>query len=82
MAVLTMDRMKGVLVVYLIDGQSGKILYNSVVKEADLDKPISLIADSNSYMVSYYNMIGKNYEIWNIEMFLRRTDNSAIDLLY
>jgi hypothetical protein len=52
------------------------------VKEADLDKPISLIADSNSYMVSYYNMIGKNYEIWNIEMFLRRTDNSAIDLLY
>lgn len=58
------------------------MLFNSVIKEADLDKPVNLVGDSNSYMVSYFNKVSRLYEIWNIEMFLARVDDSAPDLLF
>lgn len=80
--VVTKDVKRELLAVYILDGASGKVLFNSVIKEADLDKPVNLVGDTNSYMISYFNKVSRIYEIWNIEMFLRRVDDSAPDLLF
>jgi len=58
------------LVIYIINSKSGKILYNNILKDVDLNKEINLVVDENAVFVSYFSTLNLGYEILAVEMYL------------
>jgi len=45
-----------VLNLYIINGATGRILFNQYVSDVNFDDPINLLVDENGVFVSYYNI--------------------------
>ncbi len=46
---------------YIINGRTGKIHYNSFKKSISMNMPINLVYDENNVLVSYFNHKSKNF---------------------
>ena len=81
---------------YIINGGSGRILFNQYISDVNFDYPIDLVVDENGVFVTYYNQkvinmlniiennifFPKNlmYEIWVIESFSTKMENSFTNM--
>ena len=59
MAVLTSYNKNVAL--YIINGRTGKIQYNTLRNSTSLNMPINLVYDENNVLVSYFNHRNKNF---------------------
>jgi hypothetical protein len=54
---------------YIINGKTGRVLFNSYQLDVEFDLPITLAYDENSVIVSYFNQVNLIYEFWVVESF-------------
>lgn len=66
---------------YIINGRTGKIHYNSYKNSISLNMPINLVYDENNVLVSYFNHKSKNFEIWTVEQYQERIETSALNMI-
>lgn len=66
---------------YIINGRTGKVHFNTFKNFTSLNMPINLVYDENSVLVSYFNHRNKNFEIWTVEQYQERIETSALNML-
>lgn len=57
---------------YIINGRTGKVQYNSYKNNINNGLPVNLVYDENNVLVSYYHIKNKMFEIWTIEQYQER----------
>lgn len=66
---------------YIVNGRTGKVHFNTFKNSISLNLPINLIYDENNVLVSYYNHKNKNFEIWTVEQYQERIETSALSMI-
>lgn len=61
---------------------TGRVLINIGLQDVSLVHPVSVIYDDNGVFLSYFNTRSFNHEIFAVEFFKDRIENSFKDLLY
>lgn len=70
----------GSLNLYIINGLTGRILFNQFILDVSLDYPIDLIVDDNAVFVTYYNQKIMGFEIWVVESYLNKMETSFTNM--
>ncbi|CAD8052428.1 unnamed protein product [Paramecium sonneborni] len=78
-AILTSD--EDSLKLYILNAKTGKVIFQSVQNEADLEQPINLVFDEHQVFVTYYNQAQMMFEIWTTEIYHSRIEFSFINML-
>ncbi|CAD8149012.1 unnamed protein product [Paramecium pentaurelia] len=78
-AILTTD--EDSLKLYIVNAKTGKILFQGIQNEADLNQQINLVFDEHQVFVTYYNQAQMIFEIWTIEIYHMTIECSFIKML-
>ncbi|CAK90865.1 unnamed protein product (macronuclear) [Paramecium tetraurelia] len=66
-AILTSD--EDSLKLYIVNAKTGKVLFQDVQNEVDLDQYINLVFDDHKVFVTYQNQAKMIFEIWTVEIY-------------
>ncbi|CAD8141709.1 unnamed protein product [Paramecium octaurelia] len=65
----------------IVNAKSGKILFQGVQNEVDLDQYINLVFDEHQVFVTYQNQAKMIFEIWTVEIYHMKIECSFIKML-
>lgn len=69
------------IALYIINGRTGKVQFNSYKNNVNTGLPLNLIYDENNVLTSYFNARNKVFEIWTVEQYHERIETQAINMI-
>ncbi|EGR33603.1 hypothetical protein IMG5_048200 [Ichthyophthirius multifiliis] len=66
---------------YVINCKSGRVIYNQYQKNVDVSQPINVVFVENGIFVTYMNPSYSIFEIWAIEFYANKIENSFLRML-